>query len=115
TPNICPPKHFEGLPHKAYLNTPMNEGREGRGEGRERRKFVDVSKEAGLLPAGPDSSKGLGVLFIDVNGDGKPDVYVPNDAVDKYLYLNHSVPGKIRFEEVGLRSGAARDGKGQPN
>jgi hypothetical protein len=121
TPNICPPKHFEGLPHKVYLNAPMNGATQPERAPSDAsvlsspRKFIDVSREAGLLPAGPDASKGLGVLFIDVNGDGKPDVYVPNDAVDKYLYLNHSVPGKIRFEEVGLRSGAARDGKGQPN
>ena len=29
------------------------------------RKFVDVSAAAGLVPAGHDSSKGLGVLAID--------------------------------------------------
>ncbi len=100
--DICPPRNFDGLPHKVYRNT-------GRGG------FVDVSAEAGLVPAGHDSSKGLGVLFVDVNGDGKPDVYVANDAVDKFLYLNRSEPGKIRFQEVGAGSGAARDGNGRAN
>jgi hypothetical protein len=76
---------------------------------------VDVSAEAGLVPGGPDSSKGLGVLLVDVNGDGKPDVYVANDAVDKFLYLNRSTPGSIRLEEVGLTSGAARDQGGGAN
>ncbi len=76
---------------------------------------MDVSAEAGLVPAGPDSSKGLGVLLIDVDGDGKPDVYVANDTTPKFLYLNRSTPGKIRFEEVGERSGAARDGRGNAN
>jgi hypothetical protein len=100
--DICPPRNFDGLPHKVYRNT---------GTGR----FIDVSAEAGVLPAGPDASKGLGVLMADVDGDGKPDVYVANDAVDKFLYLNRSTPGRIRFEEVGGPSGAARDGNGRAN
>ena len=41
------------------------------------------------------------MLLVDVNGDGKPDIYVANDTVDKFLYLNRSTPGQIRFEEVG--------------
>lgn len=76
------------------------------------RKFVDVSAAAGLVAAGPDSSKGLGVLLVDVDGDGKPDVYVTNDTTANLLYLNRSTPGQIRFREVGLASGASRDGNG---
>jgi hypothetical protein len=79
------------------------------------RKFVDVSAAAGLMPAGRDSSKGLGVLLIDVDGDGKPDVYVANDTTDNFLYLNRSTPGQIRFQEVGQISGTARDGQGHAN
>ena len=59
--------------------------------------------------------KGLGVLFIDINGDGKPDIYVANDMVDKFLYVNRSVRGRLRFEERGLASGAAVDQRGLPN
>jgi hypothetical protein len=106
TPDICPPRNFDGLPHKVFHNVPSV---------RSTRKFVDVSSEAGLAASGRDSSKGLGVLLVDVDGDGKPDVYVANDAVDKFLYLNRSTPGKIRFQEVGLASGAARDGQGHAN
>jgi hypothetical protein len=102
TPDVCPPRGFDGLPHKVYRNT---------GTG----KFVDVSTEAGLAPGGPDSSKGLGVVLVDVDGDGKPDVYVANDNVDKFLYLNCSTPGRIRFKEVGQASGASRDGRGMTN
>src|SRR5262249_5861330 len=100
--------NFAGLPHKVYRNAPLSPGEE-----RGKRKFVDVSADAGLVPAAPDSSKGLGVLLVDVDGDGKPDVYVANDTTDRFLYLNRSRPGTIRFEEVGMSSGVARDDRGE--
>ncbi len=102
TPDVCPPRHFDGLPHKLYRNT-------GTGA------FVDVTQEAGLKPGGPNESKGLGVLIVDVDGDGKPDIYVANDTVDNFLYLNKSQRGQLRFEEVGLSSGVARDDRGMAN
>ena len=102
TPDVCPPKKFAGLPHKLFRNT---------GKGR----FEDVSKDAGLLPGGKDASKGLGVIAVDVNGDGKPDLYVANDTVDKFLYINQSIPGRIRLREAGRESGAAVDERGGAN
>ena len=39
-----------------------------------------------------DFGKGLGVVIVDVNGDGRPDIYVANDTTDKFLYLNRSRP-----------------------
>jgi enediyne biosynthesis protein E4 len=102
TPDVCAPRYFDGLPHKLFRNT-------GKGS------FVDVSKEAGLHSGGENASKGLGVLIVDINGDGKPDIYVANDTVDNFLYLNKSKPGQLRFEEVGLSSGTARDDRGVPN
>jgi hypothetical protein len=115
TNDVCPPRNFDGLPHKVYRNVPLTPNPSPpRGEGGAR-MFVDAGAGAGLVAAGHESSKGLGVLLIDVNGDGKPDVYVANDAVDKFLYLNRSVPGTIRFEEVGQASGTARDGLGNAN
>jgi RNA polymerase sigma factor (sigma-70 family) len=101
SPDVCPPKRFNGLPHKVYRNN---------GDG----TFTDVSAEAGLRKSGADAGKGLGVLAVDVNLDGKPDVYVANDTVDNFLYVNRSVPGKVRFEEVGLTAGVARDDNGTP-
>lgn len=100
TADVCPPKSFEGLPHKVYRNNTKG-------------GFIDVSNEVGLRK--DMNGKGLGVLAIDVNLDGKPDIYVANDTVDNFLYMNRSTPGKIRFEEIGLRAGAARDGHGNAN
>jgi hypothetical protein len=55
------------------------------------------------------------VVIADVNGDGKPDIYVANDTVDNFLYMNRSIPGHIRLEEIGMAAGVARDDKGIPN
>jgi hypothetical protein len=65
--------------------------------------------------AARDYGKGLGVVIVDINGDGKPDVYVACDTVDNLLYVNRSRPGQILFEEVGLAAGVARDDHGGPN
>jgi hypothetical protein len=106
--DVCPPKRFTGLPHHVYRNN---------GDG----TFKDVSKEAKIRPytgepnKDDQAGKGLGVVVADVDGDGKPDVYVANDTVDNFLYLNKSTPGRIFFEEVGLPAGVARDDRGVPN
>jgi len=100
--DVCPPKRFSGLSHKLFRNT-------GAGQ------FVDVSAAAGLVEGGKEISKGLGVLMVDLNGDGKPEVYVANDTTPKFLYLNLSVPGTIRLRELGYKSGATVDEEGRPN
>jgi hypothetical protein len=102
--DICPPQHFTALPHRLYRNN-------GNGS------FSDVSKEAGLRVEHPQKEfgRGLGVLMVDVNADGKPDVYVANDMSDKFLYLNRSRPGTIRLDEVAMQSGVARDHLGHAN
>jgi hypothetical protein len=48
-------------------------------------KFIDVTKEAGILYEG----FGLGIAFADVNKDGYPDIYVSNDYISNdLLYIN---------------------------
>jgi hypothetical protein len=131
TGEICPPKSFRPLPHRVFHNN---------GDG----TFADVSKAAGvrmpreatdydqltwLSPEAkkrlhdadpgpgrePEYGKGLGVVLADVNGDGKPDLYVANDTVDNFLYMNRSIPGQIRLEEIGVSAGVARDDRGTPD
>ena len=59
---------------------------------------------------------GLGALFTDVNGDGRPDLYVANDEDPNDLYVNVAWPGGaaadpaglgFRFEERGEAEGVA--------
>src|SRR5262249_18129802 len=98
TRDICPPKQFNAQPQKVYRN---------QGDG----TFAgDVSKEAGLLSDG----KGLSVVVVDVDGDGKPDVFAANDTEANFLWLNRSTPGQIRFAEIGVAAGVAFDDLGKP-
>ncbi len=48
--------------------------------------FTDVSERAGIAnPAG----KAMGVAIGDFNNDGWPDIYVANDQMESYLYVNN--------------------------
>jgi hypothetical protein len=119
--DVCPPEVFDALPHRLYHN---NAGR----------SFTDVSAAAGLRGPRPDAAyvrlthldaggrerlrqadrakhfgKGLGVLIADLDGDGRPDIYVANDTSGNFLYLNR---GEGRLEEVGAEAGVAYDDTG---
>ena len=72
-----------------YLN-------EGKRDGRLR--FREVGRAAGLEPHGLDH--GLGAVFTDVNGDGRPDLYVANDLDPNRLYLNLPAKGGLGFRLV---------------
>jgi hypothetical protein len=69
--------------------------------------------EVATGPAGLDSvppSYGLGLLFMDLDLDGDPDLYVANDSVDNFLFRND---GSGHFEELGALSGAVSDMAGR--
>ncbi|MBN9118817.1 MAG: CRTAC1 family protein [Planctomycetes bacterium] len=92
--DVCPPQKFKPLVHALFKNE-------------KGAAFRDVSAEHNFKPAGC----GLGVVLADVNGDGRPDVYVGNDATNNFLFLNRG--GKL--EERGLAAGAAVDDSGRYN
>ena len=49
--------------------------------------FTNVSREAGILR---ELGYGLGVVVADLNGDGRPDIYVSNDLTpNDVLYINN--------------------------
>ena len=70
--------------------------------------FTDVSKKLGVDD--PSGYYGLGVLFADVNGDGKPDLLVANDSTPNYLYINK---GNGTFEDDSYVNGYAVNESGR--
>jgi hypothetical protein len=61
-------------------------------------RFREVGRAAGLEPHGLDH--GLGAVFTDVNGDGRPDLYVANDLDPNRLYVNEPRRGALGFHLV---------------
>jgi hypothetical protein len=68
--------------------------------------FTDVSKKARI--ANP-KGKGLGVVALDYDNDGRIDLFQANDAAANYLYHNN---GDGTFSEVALEAGVAFDPNG---
>jgi hypothetical protein len=61
--------------------------------------FTDVSKESGIAKS---LAKAWGVVAADINNDGWMDLFVGNDTVPNFLFINK---GKGRFEETGGLAG----------
>jgi hypothetical protein len=70
--DYCAPSTYRNLPGMLYRN---------RGDG----TFVDVSEKAGIPSA---FGAGLGVMAVDFNRDGWPDLYVANDGNPNQLWIN---------------------------
>jgi hypothetical protein len=83
----CHPRYYKGLPNQLFLN---------QGDG----TFKDVSKEWGIRD---HVGKGMGVGMADYDLDGKPDLFVTNDA--EYAFLFHNLGNK--FEEVAFQTNVA--------
>lgn len=92
---MCGPRGLQGESDKLFHNN---------GDG----TFTDVSAKVGVQDKG--HYYGLASLFIDVNGDGRPDLLVANDSTPNYLYLNN---GNGTFKDVSFESGYALNGEGR--
>ncbi len=68
--------------------------------------FRDVSAESGIAEG---LGKAWGVVATDVNNDGWMDLFVANDTVPNFLFVNHN--GK--FEEAGVGAGIAYSQEGR--
>ena len=93
--DYCPPIMYDGTVSVLYRNN---------GDG----TFTDITREAGL---GKAVGKALGVLFLDYDLDGKPDIYIANDQVMNFLFHNL---GGGRFEDVTVTSGTGFGLEGNP-
>jgi len=96
----CTPRVYEPAPSWLFRNN---------GDG----TFTDVSEDSGIAKS---LGKAWGVVACDVNNDGLMDLFVANDTLANFLFLNH---GKGKFQEMGLQSdvglnaeGHARSGMG---
>lgn len=89
----CHPSEYNGVPNHLFRNN---------GDG----TFTDVSVAAGISKK---AGKGLGVVAADLNRDGWTDLYVANDMVANFLYLNQKDGS---FREVAELAGAAYDALG---
>ncbi len=69
--------------------------------------FTDVSKATGTDDK--PGYYGLGIVWSDFSGTGRPDLYLADDSTPNYLYKNE---GGGRFTEIGLESGTAVSGDG---
>src|SRR6266436_2083814 len=69
--------------------------------------FTDVTQESGI---GKVLGKAWGVVATDVNNDGWMDLFVANDTVANFLFVNKR---NGKFEEMGLGAGVAysQDGR----
>ncbi len=91
----CVPRLFKPQPSRLFHNN---------GDG----TFQDVSRESGIAGS---PGKSFGAVATDVNNDGLIDLFVANDTMPNFLFLNK---GGGKFEEIGLAAGVAYGEAGRP-
>ena len=96
TKAYCTPEDYEGVPGRFYRND---------GDG----TFTEATSAVGM--AGDVPGKTLGLVELDYDRDGWPDLAVANDMERNLLFHND---GDGTFTEVGVRSGVAYDRLGRP-
>jgi enediyne biosynthesis protein E4 len=75
--------------------------------------FVEASKGTAIAAA---LGKGLGVVATDINNDGWQDLFVANDTVQNFLFINRGPGsnGRWNWEEVALQAGVGFSESGRP-
>jgi hypothetical protein len=91
----CVPRLFKPQPSRLFQN---------KGDG----TFKDISRESGIAD---HPGKSFGAVATDVNNDGLMDLFVANDTMPNFLFVNK---GGGKFEEVGLAAGVAYGESGRP-
>lgn len=96
----CIPRVFRGTASFLYHNN---------GDG----TFTEVSKGTDIAKA---LGKSLGVVAADINNDGRTDLFVANDTVQNFLFVNRGPApgGRWKWDEIGLQSGVGFSESGQP-
>jgi hypothetical protein len=69
--------------------------------------FTDVSKASGIAS---QMGKAWGAVAADINNDGWVDLFVANDTVRNFLFMNR----RGKFEETGEPAGLAYSAEGRP-
>ena len=92
--HYCIPKVYTAMPSWLFHNN---------GDG----TFTDVSKESGIAN---HLGKVWGVVAADINNDGWMDLWVSNDTVPNFLFVNRA---KGKFEEIGETAGVAYSDSGR--
>jgi len=75
--------------------------------------FTEVSKGTAIAKA---LGKGLGVVATDINNDGRMDLFVANDTVQNFLFVNRGPGsnGRWNWEEIALQANVGFSESGRP-
>lgn len=92
--HYCIPKVYLPMPSWLFRNN---------GDG----TFTDVSRESGIAS---HLGKVWGAVATDINNDGLMDLWVSNDTVPNFLFVNR---GKGKFDEIATTAGVAYSDAGR--
>jgi hypothetical protein len=95
-------RHYYCIPRIFNPSSSLLFHNNGDGTFTETGKGTDIEKAMG---------KALGVVATDINNDGLMDLFVANDTVQNFLFINR---GKGKWEEAGLASEVGFSANGAP-